>query len=66
VDESVLALLEGKLPNLTILYHSYKVIKENFEPKSDAIKCQIFLNLLNYRSLTVVKRILGNKIVKSS
>jgi hypothetical protein len=34
VDESGLASLEGKLPNHTIHYHSYKIIKEYFEPKS--------------------------------
>jgi len=27
VDESGLASLEGKLPNRTICYHSYKIIK---------------------------------------
>jgi hypothetical protein len=65
VDESGLASLEGKLPNHTIHYHSYKIIKEYFEPKSDAAKCQLFLALLKSRSLTVVRRILGIKTVKS-
>jgi hypothetical protein len=66
VDESGLASLEGKLPNQTICYQSYKIIKEYFEPKSDAAKCQLFLSLLKSRSLIVVRRILGIKIVKSS
>jgi hypothetical protein len=65
VDESGLASLEGKLPNHTIHYHSYKIIQEYFEPKSDAAKCQLFLSLLKSRSLTVVRRILGIKTVKS-
>ena len=65
VDESGLASLEGKLPNCTIPYHSYKIIQEYFEPKSDAAKCQLFLSLLKSRSLTIVRRILGIKIVKS-
>jgi len=45
VDESGLASLEGKLPNCTIHYHSFKIIQEYFEPKSDAAKCQLFLSL---------------------
>ena len=36
-----------------------------FEPKSDATKCELFLSLLKYRSLTIVRRILGIKTVKS-
>jgi hypothetical protein len=55
VNESGLASLEGKLPNYTIHYHSYKIIQEYFEPKSDAAKCQLFLSLLKSRSLTVVR-----------
>ena len=46
VDESGLASLEGKLPNQTICYHSYKVIKEHFEPKYDEAECQLFFSLL--------------------
>jgi len=40
VDESGIASLEGKLPNYTIHYHSYKIIKEYFEPKYNVTKCQ--------------------------
>jgi hypothetical protein len=65
VDESGLASLEGNLPNCTIRYHSYKIIKEYFEPKSDVAKCQLFLSLLKYISFTIVMIILGIKIVKS-
>ena len=65
VDESGLASHEGKLPNRIIHYHSYKIIQEYFEPKSNADKCQLFLALLKSRSLTIVRRILGIKEVKS-
>jgi len=65
VDGSGLESLECKLPNHTIPYHSYKIIQEYFEPKSDAAKCQLFLSLLKYRCLTVVRRILGIKTVIS-
>jgi hypothetical protein len=64
VDESCLASLEGKLPNYTIHYNYYKTIKEYFEPKSNAMKCQLFLDLLKSRSFTIVKRILGIKTMK--
>ena len=46
VDESGLASLEGKLPNHTIRYHSYKIIKEYFEPKYYAAKCQFFFGFI--------------------
>jgi hypothetical protein len=65
VDEIGLASLEGKLPNRIIHYHSYKTIKEDFEPKYDVAKCQLFLALSKSRSLIVVRRILGIKTVKS-
>jgi hypothetical protein len=65
VNESGLTSLEGKLPNCTICYHSYKIIKEYFELKSNVSKCQLFLALFKSISLTHVRRILGIKIVKS-
>ena len=65
MDESGLTSLEGKLPNYTIHYHSYKIIKEYFEANFDAAKCQLFLALSKSRSLIVVRRILGIKTVKS-
>jgi hypothetical protein len=65
VDESGIASIEGKLHNETICYHSYTIIKEYFEPKSDVVKCQLFFSLLKSRTLTIVRRILGIKTVKS-
>jgi hypothetical protein len=64
VDESGLGSLEDKIPNQTIHYHSYKTIKECFQPQSNVVKCQIFLALLKSISLTIVRRILGIKTVK--
>jgi len=64
VDESGIASLEGNLTNHNICYHSYKTIKEYFETKFNATKCQLFLSLLKSISLTVVRKILGIKIVK--
>lgn len=63
VDESGLTPLDGKLPNRTIRYQTFKIIKQYFESKFDAVKCQLFLSLLKSRCLTVARRILGTKIV---
>ena len=64
MDESGLALIEGKLPNQTIHYESYKIIKKYLESKYNFTKCQLFLALLKSRILTVVRRILGIKTIK--
>ena len=64
VDECALESLEGKLPGQTIHYQTFKIIKQYFELKSDAGKCQLFLSLLKSRCLAVVRKILGIKIVK--
>ena len=66
VDESRLSGLEGKLPKRTIDWHCSKILKEYFESKSDAGKCQLLLSLLKSNSLVVVRRILGIKMVRSS
>jgi hypothetical protein len=63
-DESDLESLEGNLPNQTICYHSYKVIKEYFKLKTDAAKCRLFFSLLKSRILTTFRKILGIKTVK--
>ncbi len=65
VDESCLSGLEGKLPKRTIDWQCSKILKEYFESKSDAGKCQLLLSLLKSNSLVVVRRILGIKMVKS-
>ena len=43
VDECALKSLEGKLPDQTIRYQTFKIIKQYFESKSDAGKCQLLL-----------------------
>jgi len=64
VDENRITSLEGKLPSHTIFYSSYKHLKEDLEPKSIVAICQLFLSFLKSRSLTIVRIILGIKIVK--
>jgi hypothetical protein len=57
---------ETKLPNQTIFYHSHKVIKEYFVPKPETTKCLLFLSLLKYSCLTIIRRFLGIKTIKIS
>ena len=64
MDESLLAHLEGKLPKWTIYWQCNKIVKDFFESKNDASKCQLFLALLKSHSLVVVRRLLGIKIVR--
>ena len=66
VDECALESLEGKLPDWTIRYQTFKIIKQYFESKSDAGKCQLLLSLLKSRCLAVVRKNLGIKIVRGS
>ena len=43
VDECALESIEGKLPDQTIHYQTFKIIKQYFESKFDAGKCQLLL-----------------------
>ena len=58
--------LEGKLPDRTIHYQTFKIIKQYFESKSDADKYQLLLSLLKSRCLVVVRKILGIKTIRLS
>ena len=64
VDECALESLEGKLPDRTIGYPTFKVIKQYFELKFDAGKCQLLLSLLKSRCLAIVRKNLGIKTVR--
>ena len=64
IDESELVTLEGKLPKQTIDWQCNKIIKDFFESKSDASKCQFLMALLNSHILVVVMKILGIRIVR--
>lgn len=64
VDESGIMSLEGKLPNWTIHYQYFKIIKKYFKSKFDASKYKLSFSLLKSRSLTVARIILGIKTIK--
>lgn len=65
VDESTLFSMEGKITQCKINHHCSQLIKQFFEPNSNAGRCQLFLCLLKSRSLAVVRRKLGIKTLKS-
>ena len=66
MDECGLASLEGKLPDRTIHYQTFKIIKQYFELKSNASKCQLLFSLLKSRCLVVVRKILGLTTIRGS
>ena len=65
VDESGLTSKESKLAKCTILHHSSQIMKQYFDNKSEADKCQLFLALLKYRNMTTVRRNSGIRTLKN-
>ena len=68
VDESGLTSMEGKVAKCTILHHSSQIMRQYFDNKSEAGKCQLILALLKSRNMGIrtMKNIeSSNHIVKS-
>ena len=65
MDESELNSMEGKGAKRTILRHSSQIMKQYFDNKSEAGKCQLFLALLKSRNMATVRRNLGIKTLKN-
>jgi len=65
VDESGLNSMEGKVAKRTILRHSSQIMKQYFDNKSEADKCQLFLALLKSRNIATVRKILGITTMKN-
>ena len=65
VDESGLTSMEGKVAKRTILCHSSQIMKQYFDNKSEAGKCQLFLSLLKSRNMTSVRKKLGIRTLKN-
>ena len=59
MDESELTSMEGKVAKCTILHHCSQIMKQYFDNKSKAGKCQLFLALLKYRKMESVRKKLG-------
>ena len=57
--------MEGKVAKRTILRHSSQIMKQYFDNKSEAGKCQLFLALLKSRNMETVRINLGITIMKN-
>ena len=66
VDESLLNSIEGTLSKCSISYQTQKILDKYFDSKSDGDKCKLFLSLLKSRSMNIVRKNLGIKMVKNS
>ena len=65
VWKQFLAQTKGKVAKRTILHHCSQIMKQYFDNKSEAGKCQFFLALLKSRNMTTVRRNLGTTIMKN-
>ena len=57
--------MEGKVAKHTILRHSSQIMKQYFDSKSEAGKCQLFLALLKSRNMETIRRNLGIRTMKN-
>ena len=58
--------MEGKVAKRTILRHCSQIMKQYFDNKSGAGKCQLFLALLKSRNMATVRRNLGITTMKNT
>ena len=59
VDKRELTSMEGKVAKCTILRHCSQIMKQYFDKKYEAGKCQLFLALIKSRSMETVRKNLG-------
>src|SRR5713226_3853681 len=57
--------MEGKVAKHTILHHCSQIMKQYFDSKFQAGKCQLFLALLKSRNMATVRRNLGIRTLKN-
>ena len=65
MDESGLTSIEGKVAKHSILHHSSQIVKQYFDNKSEAGKCQLFLALLKSRNMETIRRNVGITTMKN-
>ena len=56
IDESLIRSLEGTLSKRSIAYQSQQILVNYFYSKCDGDKCRLFISLLKYRAMTVVRK----------
>ena len=64
VDEGLLNSMQGMLSKCSIAYQTQHILNKYFEGKCDGDKCRLFLSLLKSRSVTIVRKSLGIKMIK--
>ena len=57
--------MEGKVAKHTILRHCSQIMKQYFDNKSEAGKCQLFLALHKSKNMEIVRRNLGIRTMKN-
>ena len=65
IDESLNGSLEGTLSKHSIAYQSQHILVNHFDSKCDGDKCRLFLSLLKFRCMTIVRRKLRIEMIKS-
>ena len=65
MDESGLTSMDGKVAKRTILHHCSQIMKQYFDKKSEATKCQLFLDFLKSINMETVRRKLGIRTLQN-
>ena len=66
VDEGLLNSIEGTLSKHSIAYQTQQTLNKYFVSKCDGDKCRLFLSLLKYTGMNIVRKSLGIKMIKPS
>ena len=66
VDERLLNSIEGTLSKRSISYQTQWILNKYCVSKCDGDKCRLFLSLLKYRGMNIVRKSLGINIIKTS
>ena len=65
MDENELTSMEGKVAKRIILRHCSQIMRQYFDNKFEAGKCQLFLDLLKSRNMATIRRNLGITTMKN-
>ena len=54
------------LSKCSIAYQTQHILNKYFVSKCDGDKCRLFLSLLKYRGMNIVRKLLGIKMINTS
>ena len=66
INESLIGSLEGTISKRSIAYQAQHILVNYFYSKCDGDKCRLFISLLKYRFMTIVRKNLRIKMINSS